>query len=664
MSRCSSTSVWGKRVACLALAITAPASLWAQTPPATDPNNAFKAYEQLAKDPKALEKLRQQGADLRAKREQADHVAMPPRNQARLSHMPRQLLTPAQMPAYVASVRAKVLQGLTTQQRSAAASLISQVKNSAPPASDGAVALAQAGTLAWVMRQTVAGAVLLGQAADEMPVDKQTLSNYAATLTTLGVADLGIPMLLRLDADAPNNSTVLNNLGQAWFSLGAVDEAKKALKRAVVAFPRHSEANETLSHILESEGDAAGAGDALERSIDGGYSAQKVARLKRMGRTLPRNRIGGHIPVPDDPLGLGRFEAPEFCFSVADLKACRERIRQHVSTVEAAIDQIDKQLAELAATPGFEPDTPPRPGERIVVLPLAAAASARQKSLDEEFAKRPVFGWPAFAELADQMVKSANPVNEAFGKQSIHDPCGATNASLAYNNGAARAFFATTRPVTQRYITEWAYLNQFMAAPPQEAKLRLLAKRSFLVFFAGVHGGADSLGCDKEPTQQLQRLKPLADFYDLHCPNIITFTVPAIGDWTVRCNKMITHLNVTLPEMGVLAGVSLRGSMTENLETGVIERGSVEVGVSVGVGSGGAGPLAGEVDVNGAVGVTFGNGGVTDVLVRGGVQTTATNLGELPVVDAAAGVTVSINSGVTVSAPSGSVLNIPVGDAP
>jgi tetratricopeptide (TPR) repeat protein len=664
MSRCNSTSVWGKSVACLALALAGPTNLWAQTPRATDPNNAFKAYEQLAKDPQALEKLRQQSADRRAKRVQADHVAMPPRNEARLSHMPRQLLTPAQLPAYLGSIHAKVLQGLSPQQRSAAASLIAQVRSGAPPASGGAVALAQAGTLAWVLRQGVAGAVLLGQAAAEAPSNKQTISNYAATLTTLGVADLGIPLLLRLDADAPNNSTVLNNLGQAWFSLGAVDEAKKALKRAVVAFPRHAQANETLSHILESEGDAAGAGDALERSIDGGYSEQKVARLKRTGRTLPRIRIGGHIPVPDDPLGLGRFEAPEFCGSVADLKACRERIRLHVIAVEAAIAQIDKQLEELAAKPAYEPDTPPRPGERIRILPLAAAASARQKSLDEEFAKRPVFGFPAFAELLDRMVQAAIPINDAFGKQSIHDPCGATNASLAYNNAALSAFFATTRPVTQRYITESAYLNQFTDAPPLEAKARLIAKRSFLTFFAGVHGSGDSLGCDNVPSQPPQRLKPLADFYDLHCPNIITFTVPAIGDWTVRCNKMITHLNVTLPEMGALAGVSLRGSMTENLETGVVEHGSVEVGVSVGVGSGSAGPLAGEVDVNGAVGVTFGNGGVTDVVVRGGVQTTATNLGELPVVDSAAGVTVSVNSGVTVSAPSGSVLNIPVGDAP
>ena len=193
--------------------------------------------------------------------------------------------------------------------------------------------------------------------------------------------------------------------------------------------------------------------------------------------------------------------------------------------------------------------------------------------------------------------------------------------------------------------------------------MRLSVKRVFLQFYSGIHGVGDGLGCPEPPPEPGKR-KPLADFYDLHCPNIVTFTVPAIGDWTVRCNKMITHLNVSLPEMGVLAGASLRGNLTENLETGVVERGSLELGVNVGVGSGSAGPIAGEVDVSGGVFVTFGPNGVTDVGGRGGVQTTVTNLGELPVVDAGAGVTVSINSGVTVSAPTGSVLNIPVGDAP
>jgi hypothetical protein len=91
---------------------------------------------------------------------------------------------------------------------------------------------------------------------------------------------------------------------------------------------------------------------------------------------------------------------------------------------------------------------------------------------------------------------------------------------------------------------------------------------------------------------------------------------------------------------------------------------SLEVGISVSVGAGSAGPMAGEVAVNGSGFISFGPDGVVDAGGRVGVQTTVTNLSELPVVDAGAGVTVSINSGVTVNAPSGSVLNIPVGDAP
>jgi tetratricopeptide (TPR) repeat protein len=634
----------GARWAVLA-ALAAATVAWAQAPAPADAGEARRAAESPAKDPLALERLRQQAAAVRATLAPLDRVAPPPRDDARLAQMPRQRLTPAQVPGYVAAVHTKVLQALTADQRAAVLSLVTRVRREATPGSDVPRVLADAGTLAWILRQSVVATVLLGQAAIDAPADPQTLSNYAAALTTVGLADLGIPLLLRLDADAPDNSTVLNNLGQAWFSLGAVEEAKKALLLAIAAFPRHAEANETLSHILESEGDAAGAAQALQGSIEGAYTQRKVKRLSRMGRTVPRVRLVGHLPVPNDPLGLGRFEAPEFCQSLADLPACRERIAHHRRTVEAAIARIDRQLADESAPSAAAFEAPERPGQKVTVLPFKAAAGARLQWLEEEFSQRPVFANPAFQELVEQMRRKAEPVDEAFGKRAKHDPCGATADSLAYNNHALREFFATTRPVTQRFVNEKAYLAQFNQSPRQEASTRLLYQRSFLTFFLSIHGSVSTLGCDQQPAPPFVRLKPLADFYDMQCPNIITFNVPGIGGWTVRCNKMTAELDVKLPEIGPLPSIGLRASRSDNLDTGVMERGTLELATKAGLEKASAGPLDAKLEATAGVFVTF-DGPEIDAGLRGGLQGSL-KTGDLSVAKAGGEVTISINNGIT-----------------
>ena len=52
------------------------------------------------------------------------------------------------------------------------------------------------------------------------PTDANWQNNMASLLTQYGYAEHAIPVLQKLRYEMDDNSTVLNNLGQAWFTLG------------------------------------------------------------------------------------------------------------------------------------------------------------------------------------------------------------------------------------------------------------------------------------------------------------------------------------------------------------------------------------------------------------------------------------------------------------
>src|SRR5258706_14920881 len=109
------------------------------------------------------------------------------------------------------------------------------------------------------------------------PANMDNLNNYAAFLSMMGAEQAAIPILLYLNNKFPNNNTILNNMGQAWFGLGDMTASKKYLEAATELYPTHSMANLTLSKIYLSgpSPDTTKAKDALKRSISESYCADK-----------------------------------------------------------------------------------------------------------------------------------------------------------------------------------------------------------------------------------------------------------------------------------------------------------------------------------------------------------------------------------------------------
>ena len=114
---------------------------------------------------------------------------------------------------------------------------------------------ANAASGCWMIGHWEKALYIMGRVCMEDILDADNLNNYASFLISTGGEQAALPILQYLNAKFPDNSTILNNIGQAWFGLGDLDNAKKYLNSATVLYPNHSLANNILSKIYQSQGD-------------------------------------------------------------------------------------------------------------------------------------------------------------------------------------------------------------------------------------------------------------------------------------------------------------------------------------------------------------------------------------------------------------------------
>ena len=160
---------------------------------------------------------------------------------------------------------------------------------------------------------------LLGKSCKKLP-DADNLNNYAAVLTSFGAEQLAIPILNSLNTHYPQNSTILNNIGQAWFGLGDIEKAVEYVDKAIRIYAYHPQANFTKCLIEESKGHIPEAVEAGKKSIKYGYSIKKADKLEKLGYKLKSDDINWDPPLPHDELGLAKFKWPAYPQNVYESK--------------------------------------------------------------------------------------------------------------------------------------------------------------------------------------------------------------------------------------------------------------------------------------------------------------------------------------------------------
>jgi len=194
---------------------------------------------------------------------------------------------------------------------------------------------------------------IMGKICQEDPGNIDNISNYAAMMSMAGAEQAAIPILLNLNRRFPGNSTLLNNIGQAWFGLGETEKAGRYLDSAIRIYTYHSEANYTKSLIEESKGNTAAAVEAMLRSIKKSYSSKKEDKLKKLGKKLTGKDVDFPFPMPQDPLGLEKFSWPgypktvnESIFLEEAWKTFREKCEAEINELKAKSVQLEQALVD------------------------------------------------------------------------------------------------------------------------------------------------------------------------------------------------------------------------------------------------------------------------------------------------------------------------------
>ncbi len=189
---------------------------------------------------------------------------VPKKDIARINAIPKKKLVQADIGGYASNLYNKLL----TKGNATEMAIVKKVIAASPKASD----IGGASILCMLQGYPQAAMALSMKAVQADPSNPNWQNNMASLLTQYGYPEQAIPVLQKLKNQFPQNSTVLNNLGQAWLGLGELDSGKIYIKKAGGLNPNHPEAKETEGVIEEISGNTDKATDdyikAMENSVN------------------------------------------------------------------------------------------------------------------------------------------------------------------------------------------------------------------------------------------------------------------------------------------------------------------------------------------------------------------------------------------------------------
>ena len=199
---------------------------------------------------------------------------VPKKDMARIARIPKQKVTAATISTYAIKLYAQIMAKGEPQE----IALIKSVLTKAITASD----LNNAAILAMAQGHPQAAMAFSMKAVQKEPANVNFQNNMAALLSQYGYEEQAIPVLNKLVKELRDNSTVLNNLGQAWFGLGELDSAKTHIYRAIAVNSSHAEALLCGGLIDEIQGDPIKAEAKYVKAIEKGPNPviQKVLKNK------------------------------------------------------------------------------------------------------------------------------------------------------------------------------------------------------------------------------------------------------------------------------------------------------------------------------------------------------------------------------------------------
>ena len=270
-----------------------------------DPKNAEIAKKMPAMDSVGRKQKSDNAVILNNSGQDIITTKLPLRNNTALNSLPKRVFSRQELLSFLTSLHSELENKLSPVKVKAAQVIISKLNNDASK-------IALVGIMAWYKNAPSEAALLLTYAATRSP-DDITLNNCGAILNLCGLENKAIPILKYALANQPTNSTLLNNIGQAYAGLGEKDTALYYLMGCIKQSSTHPEGCATVAYIEYEKGNLEKARQYAEQAIEGGYSGAIAKFYKKI------KKDANLVPLLDDNLGgndyfdLNGFSIPQNC---------------------------------------------------------------------------------------------------------------------------------------------------------------------------------------------------------------------------------------------------------------------------------------------------------------------------------------------------------------
>ena len=561
---------------------------------------------------------------------------VPQKDVSRITSMSKTLLTNATILAFLSTTHSKVVMQLKPASKTKGEEIYQSLKaqyNSAPATGNSAAML-------WMIGKAELALYVMGKACIDNPTNTDNLNNYASMLSMSGAEQLSLPMLNYLNKRFPKNSTVLNNIGQAWFGLGDIEKANSYLDSTILQYAYHPQANYTKSFIEESKDHKTAAVEAAKRSIKKAYTQQKEDRLNKLGYKLKSNDLNWDQPMPADALGLEKFKWPEYPTNVAESEVlekewhaftavCKQEIatltNQQKTLKEAMIDADQKRIQQFiqAGQKGMRVEPMPHFAPKAVIK-LKYLIDGKDGHLDISFQKKAEALKNAYLQtitsrnnLSSTLQALEKKYEDQFGEgkpnpfaEACADENNAKNAFLSLSNKELQQASTDYLNFLRKKLNDETYYYQYTQWPEEFEVTKVNEKIIWLSSIAEPSAVFQNKSDWCRETGAKEKAKPfkLAAFDDLHCQYHSQLTTP-VGTIATDCSRMTTTLDLKIVKLG------LKQDMDKETFGDQFMTCSVEVGIGTSAGVN-AGPLKAEASIGAGVAAEFDRNGLSDLVVK------------------------------------------------
>jgi tetratricopeptide (TPR) repeat protein len=559
---------------------------------------------------------------------------VPVKDVARINKALSISLSDAEMPAYVDKVNVLV----TKKMKPDYVIRADEIYNSLSQNSTSPYAMSQYAIGVLIEGQPMLALYLLGKSCRKLP-DADNLNNYAAVLTNFGAEQLAIPILINLNTHYPQNSTILNNIGQAWFGLGDIEKAEENVDKAIRIYAYHPQANFTKCLIEESKGHIPQAVEAAKKSIKYGYSPKKASKLEKLGYKLKSEDVDWEPSLPHDDLGLAKFKWPAYPQSVEESSLLelewedfKEKCNSKISELQVQQASLEKQMSAQqeirtkqtlqASQFGMQvPLFPEMTDKAIVKLgPTVQGFDAESNYIFADKLQSVIVAQGKLDELENIERTDMEALNKKYKDQFGEGKPNPYKEACKDENEIRNKFLGEANTLMQH--TERVYLNavssqtdkllyyrKYTQWPDEYAWTTVVAQISWLTMISRqvVSFRNKSEYCKYAQNDEKPKMDSLQNFDDVACKYISTTDLGCFKI-TSQCSRLIGEFDC--------GGVTINAR--QNDETNKFS-GNIYVGASKSI-SAGKSPLSPEAELTAAVGIELSESGKTDFVGKVGAN--------------------------------------------